>query len=55
MLLSLEKGTNCGLTSQELWLWQVNMAKRKGGTVQSLYPPKEGAVIVLDVDILDKL
>ena len=28
------------------------MAKKKGGAVQSLYPPKEGAVIILDVDIL---
>ena len=30
------------------------MAKRRGA-VHSLYPPKEGAVIVLDVDILDQL
>ena len=30
-VLSLEKGTNCGLTSWELWLSWADMAKRKRG------------------------
>ena len=33
-LLSLEKGTNCSRTSQELWLSRAKMATKRGA-VQS--------------------
>ena len=38
-LLSLENGTNCGPTSQELVLSRAKMATKRGA-VQSLYLPK---------------
>ena len=43
-LLGLKKGTNCGPTSQELWLWQADMAKKKGGGgLSSHYMLPEGS------------
>ena len=38
-VLSLEKGTNCGPTPQELWLSQALRSKTRGA-VKSLYRPR---------------
>ena len=52
-LLGLEKGTNCGPTSLELWLSRADVAKK--GAVKVIISSQRVSVTVLNVNVLDQI